>query len=158
MIRKLVLGAALGLLVLPSSSPAALADEVHVEASGATQFNHAAGAFLGGADFIIEGEEAATLAMTYLLELRPLPNGNILARTSHVFDFGGGNTVITYDHALLIPTETPGIYTLFSAMKVISGTGMFEGATGHLTVHGGTVNLITFSAKWDLTGVIALPG
>jgi hypothetical protein len=154
MSRRLVQNVLLAALLYAALSSSALADSIHLRASGATQFDPAIGAFVGIADVDAGGDSSVATATTYILSLQPLLNGMIVAQTSHRLDFGNGNAIATEDRALLIPAGSPGVYSLFSSMRIVGGTGAFQGATGHLTVLEGTVDLVTFSAAWDLRGTI----
>jgi hypothetical protein len=141
-----------------AGSPAALnSQSIGVHGEGHTMLNFSTGAFEGAAMFHLDGVPYAVAASTVVLEQTPLPNGTIRTRTAHTYDFGGGNVLITSDHGRLVPTQTPGIYELHAQMTIASGTGMFEGATGHLRgLQGGTISFITFEAHWTTMGVVTL--
>lgn len=54
----------------------------------------------------------------------------------HVFDLGDQNTFVTTGKEVADPVNPFGLYTLNGYMKITSGTGTFEGASGELSVHG----------------------
>lgn len=80
-------------------------------------------------------------------------DGTLLATTSHTFVFQDGSSLTTLDHAVLSPTDTPGLYNLNTRAAVTGGTGTYEDACGQLSIHG-TINLISGEIQWSVTGRI----
>ena len=73
---------------------------------------------------------------------------------SHIFDFGDDDTITTVDKEVARPTDTLGLYTLSGDLDVALGTGVYEGASGHLSAHG-TMDLRTLpTAKFKIKGLI----
>jgi hypothetical protein len=53
------------------------------------------------------------------------------------------------------PTDTPGLYILNGYMKIICGTGAYEGVSGEMSVHG-TIDFRELpSASFDIHGAIS---
>ncbi|MCC6359293.1 MAG: hypothetical protein IT450_11170 [Phycisphaerales bacterium] len=130
---------------------------IHVHAAGHT-FAVSEYEFQGLATFTLDGTDYEVTAHTVLLDMQELPNGMIIVQTSHTFDFGDGDTLVTLDHQLLIPVG-PGLYGLRSALRITGGTGMFEGASG--AFHGLPESTINFAALppeaiWNCAGVITM--
>jgi hypothetical protein len=68
----------------------------------------------------------------------------------HVFDLGDQNTLVTTGKEVADPVNPFGLYTLNGYMKITSATGIFEGASGELSVHGEldwSVGQATFEAR-----------
>ena len=80
-------------------------------------------------------------------------DGTLLATTSHTFVFQDGSSLTTLDHAVLSPTNTPGLYNLNTRAAITGGTGSYESACGQLSIHG-TINLISGEVQWSVTGRI----
>jgi hypothetical protein len=78
-------------------------------------------------------------------------DGTLLAKTSHTFVFQDGSTLTTLDHAVLSPTDTPGLYNLNTRAAITGGTGTYEDACGQLSLHG-TVNFLSGEIEWSVTG------
>ncbi len=144
------------LLLLLGAGRTAAAPAIAVHAEGHT-FAVGPSTFIGTASVTLDGEEFEAAVTTELLSMVTLPNGIILAETSHTFDFGDGDTFVTSDHARAVPTWTPGLYELYSSLKITDGTGIFEGANGHLHGESGTINfgIPQPEAIWSADGVIA---
>ena len=73
-------------------------------------------------------------------------SGVLTTTTSHTIALPTG-TITTNDNVLLIPTKTPGVYTLLSHLVFTSG------ASGQVLLVG-TLNLGTLSARGSFVGVI----
>ncbi len=80
-------------------------------------------------------------------------DGTLLATTSHTFVFQDGSSLTTLDHAVLSPTDTPGLYNLNTRAAITGGTGTYENACGQLSIHG-TINLLSGEVLWSVTGRI----
>lgn len=147
-----MVAACLGLAATAAAAPATV---LRMTAEGHTMFNGMA--FVGPASFVFNGAATQATASTVLLQQRDLPNGMVLAITSHTFDFGNGNTLVTLDHVRLFPTATPGLYEIDSQLNLVDGTGIFENAAGHFVGgRGATINLVTGQADWTLSGTVTV--
>ena len=102
--------AAAFLVSLAAAAPTQ-AQAIHVEAVGHT-YAISNYEFQGLATFTLDGTDREAVARTVLLDMLELPNGMAVIQTSHTFDFGNGDTLVTLDHQLMIPAG-PGLYELF---------------------------------------------
>jgi N-acetylneuraminic acid mutarotase len=112
--------------------------------------------FAGTATLNIRGQEkSAELLVTLLAEPEVEPNGVQHVLATHTFTFADGSSFTTSDQEVATPTATPGLYTLTGIMDLISGTGMYEGVTGRLTVNG-TIDFAAQppAAQFDIGGAI----
>jgi N-acetylneuraminic acid mutarotase len=112
--------------------------------------------FAGIATLNIRGQEkSADLLVTLLAEPEVEPNGVQHVLATHTFTFADGSSFATSDQEVATPTATPGLYTLTGIMDLISGTGMYEGVTGRLTVNG-TIDFAAQppAAQFDIGGAI----
>jgi hypothetical protein len=141
-----------------SSAAGARTDCETVKGSGHT-FATGPFTFQGTAVFTIAGETSNVSVTTNLLgPPGATDDGTLHARTSHVFVFADGSSIVTLDNAVLSPTETPGLYNLSSRLEIIGGTGVYENACGSFTGGGGSINLIAGEAIWRFTGRICTCG
>lgn len=128
----------------------------HITAEGHT-FATGPTMFVGEATFHLDGVPHTVLSTTNLLSTRELPDGVIIFQTSHTFDFGAGDTLVTHDHGRMVPTADPGLYELHSQLTIVEGTGAFAGARGHLRGQpGSTIDLVKGEAMWTTIGVVTL--
>ncbi|MCH7720447.1 MAG: hypothetical protein IH988_05580 [Planctomycetes bacterium] len=113
------------------------------------------GPFVGFATLEIRGEEFEfSLEVSILGEPVEGEDGTLHLPTSHVFTLDDESSFTTIDKAVADPIEgSPGLYTLNSNMKITSGTGMFDGASGSLHAHG-ELDLVFGTASLDYHGVI----
>jgi hypothetical protein len=72
-------------------------------------------------------EAAVTTYLTGAVKQGTQSHGAQVVTTSHAFDLGNGDTFVTSDIARLVPTRTDGVYRLLSTLRIVSGTGAFEG-------------------------------
>ena len=92
--------------------------------------------FAGSATLVIRGQEkSAELLVTVLAPPVISDEGVQHVVATHTFTLADGS-ITTSDKEIAEPTETPGLYTLNANMNVVSGTGVYEGVSGHLTAHG----------------------
>lgn len=92
--------------------------------------------FEGSATLVIRGQaESAHLLVTVLAQPRTSDEGVQHVVATHTFTLHNGS-ITTSDKEIAEPTDIPGVYALNATMKVVSGTGAYEGVTGHLTAHG----------------------
>jgi hypothetical protein len=89
---------------------------------------------LGVATGDLKGAVSATV-----LEVTPRPDGTLVFNVQHHWVVDAGDTIL-FDpvHVLAVPIA-PGIFgaTSLEPLKVLGGTGKFEGAGGALTAIGG---------------------
>ena len=116
-------------------------------ATGATVFDPTVGAFVGSADVTIGGRHETVPVQTVLLGQEVGTDGVIRAKTSHRFHFASG-TIVTLDRAILTPTETPGVYTLRTSARVVSGGFGFLVIRGEIDLRG------LPKAQWRATGFV----
>ena len=89
----------------------------------------------GTVTFFIRGEELIADLNVTVLTMTFSDEGVLHATALSTLDFGGGDTFTTTDKIVGEPAG-PGLYTVNEALTIISGTGAYEGATGHLSIHG----------------------
>jgi hypothetical protein len=89
-------------------------------------FQGLATVWIGGRDAM---EASVTTYLTGSIKQGNSSAGAQVVTTSHVFDFGDGNTFVTEDKTRLVPTATPGLLKLLSSLRVVHGTGTFAGVT-----------------------------
>ena len=104
--------------------------------------------FAGSATLVIGGEEKSAELLVTVYELTISDEGIQHVVASHTFTFADGS-ITTSDKETAEPTDTPGLYKINANMKVVSGTGVYEGVSGHLTAHGN----IDFRGTIDMPGV-----
>lgn len=116
------------------------------------------GAGAGTATLTIRDETLDATISVEILETFISDEGVIhVVTASHTFDFGGGDTFTTADIGIAEPTDVPSILTLNEKLRVVSGTGRFENASGDLSVHGvmmavsQTEMLITFRISGSIS-------
>jgi hypothetical protein len=111
--------------------------------------------FEGSATLVIRGQvKSAELLVTVLAPPVISEDGVQHVVASHTFTFADGS-ITTSDMEIAEPTETPGLYTLNANMTVISGTGVYEGVSGHFTAHG-TIDFRALpTAEFKIVGVIS---
>jgi hypothetical protein len=112
--------------------------------------------FAGSATLTIHGQEkSAELLVTLLAEPEVEPNGVQHVLAMHTFTFADGSSFTTSDQETAEPTATPGLYVLTGIMDLASGTGMYEGVTGQLSVDG-TIDFGAQppAAQFDMAGAI----
>lgn len=73
----------------------------------------------------------ATISIIGLIQPGPL-NQN----TSHLFDFGGGDTISTNDVSVLVEVDEECDFLIQGTLSITGGTGSFVGASGSMTVSG----------------------
>jgi hypothetical protein len=144
--------ALLGLMVFTSGAGAkSVCDKVsgtgHTFAVGPTTFQGTASLNINNTNIIV------TVTTNLLGPPTATEDGTLLATTSHTFVFQDGSSLTTLDHAVLSPTETPGLYNLNTRAAITAGAGIYENACGQLSIHG-TINLINGEVQWDVTGRI----
>ena len=82
-----------------------------------------------------------------ILALGPGQGHTLVGQTTHLIDFGGGDTITTMDKGLLVPVNNFGLYQLLIKCDITGGTGKFAGAAGDLTFTG-RVNLAVGHVEW----------
>ena len=97
------------------------------------------GARSGAARFTILGQSYDVTIYSQPLDLAELPDnfGNLNGTTSHLLDFGNGNTITTIDVISLAPT-IQGWFNAAGTMTIVGGTGIFANIGGVLDMHGVT--------------------
>jgi N-acetylneuraminic acid mutarotase len=113
--------------------------------------------FVGIATLVIHGQEKQADLLVTLLE-PPIVDANGVqhVKATHEFTFADGSSFVTSDQEVATPTETEGLYILTGIMEITSGTGMYEGITGRLSVVNGTINFAAQppAAKFDIAGAV----
>jgi hypothetical protein len=112
--------------------------------------------FAGTAKLVIRGQEKWTdLLVTVLAPPRISDDGVQHVDATHTFTFIDGSTITTSDKEIAEPTDIPGLYIINANMKVVSGTGIYEGVSGHLSAHG-TIDFAAQppAAEFELRGSI----
>lgn len=128
------------------------------------EFNLSGGRF--GGPFGAHGLQVISTTRA-LIQDPPTADGTINAITSHVFEVKdqsdgdgkcepGEDCLVTLDRAALIPTATPGLMKLRSAIAISSGQGRFEKACGKID-GSDDGNEINFGAqpptvRWSFSG------
>lgn len=107
-----------------------------VSGSGFALANMDTGEAEGEATLVIRGEELVASVEVTLGPPNFSDEGVLHTTSSHTFDFGDGDTITTSDKVVGEPTDSPGLLTLNEKLRIVSGTGAYEGASGNLTVHG----------------------
>ena len=112
--------------------------------------------FQGSATLIVRGEmKSAGLLVTVLAPPRISDDGVQHVEATHTFTFDDGSSITTLDKEVAEPTTTLGVYTINATMDVVSGTGIYEGVSGHLSAHG----IIDFravpAAEFEMRGSIS---
>ena len=103
---------------------------------------------LQGSGDIRVGEDVYSVVSTVTIpSLVPGAGHTLVGTATHTLDFGGGNTLVTSDDALLVPVNNFGLYQMRVSSTIVSGTGSFAGATGDLTFTG-RINLAVGHADW----------
>ncbi len=118
--------------------------------------------FAGSATLVIRGQEKSTLEapdgllVTLLEEPRESDDGVLHVVATHTFTFADGS-ITTSDMEIAEPLDPFGLHTLNANMKIVSGTGVYEGVTGRLTAHG-TINFGAMppAAEFEIRGVISV--
>lgn len=112
--------------------------------------------FAGTATLVIRGQEkSADLLVTVLAPPVVSEEGVQHVVATHTFTFADGSSITTSDKEIAEPTSMPGFYTLNANMKVVSGTGIYEGVSGHLTAHG-TIDFRALpAAEFEIRGAIS---
>ncbi|UCG59602.1 MAG: hypothetical protein JSU70_08805 [Phycisphaerales bacterium] len=115
--------------------------------------------FAGSATLVIRGVEKPADLLVTLLGLTVSEDGVQHVVATHTFTFtDGSGSITTSDKEIAEPTDEPGLYTLNANMKVVEGTGIYEGVSGHLTAHG-TIDFRALpAAEFELRGSISHVG
>lgn len=150
---------ALALLIVSGLTLAAVRDPV--SGSG---FTSATGptTFLGTATLIVRGEVLDADVEVTLLKPPVVSEDGVLHvnEIEHIFIFSvdeNGELIDSFTvtgKEVADPTDTPGLYILNGYMKIISGTGAYEGATGEMSVHG-QIHLVEGWASFEIHGAIS---
>jgi len=111
--------------------------------------------FAGSATLVIRGQEkSADLLVTVLAPPRISDDGVQHVMATHTFTFSDGSFT-TSDMEIAEPTDIPGLYTINANMKIVSGTGVYEGISGHLSAHGTIDFRAVPTADFELRGSIS---
>ena len=145
---------ALILLVILGS---ALARPARSPVSGSGWADLYDGYAIGKADIAIRGVPQPQADVVVTLGTPRYSDEGVLHTTSeHIFYFGSGNSFTTEDKVIGDPTCTPGVYRLNETLRIVSGTGIFAGAVGNLTVHG-VLDMVLGEVTYDIRGSISTP-
>ena len=150
---------ALALLIVLGTALAASRDPV--SGSGLT-FATGPITFAGTATLTVRGEVLDADVEVTLLEPPVESEDGVLHVNAieHIFIFtvdGGEEPIDSFTvtgKEVADPTDSPGLYILNGYMKIISGTGAYEGATGEMSVHG-QIHLIEGWASFEIHGAIS---
>ena len=146
-----VIGLAL-LIVLSAALAEPAADPVSGSGSSSAISDYQ---FAGSATLVIRGQEKSGELLVTLLGLTISDEGVQHVVATHTFTFNDEDSITTSDKEVAEPTDIPGLYTLNANMNIVSGTGIYEGVTGHLTAHG-TIDFRALpAAEFEITGVIS---
>lgn len=107
----------------------------------------------GPGDIRVGGESYAVVSTATILGIAPGPGHTLLGQSSHLIDFGGGNTITTMDEVRLVPIDAVGNHVLLVKAEIVGGTGDFANASGNLTFNG-MINLALGQASWRVHGQI----
>ena len=154
-----------GALVKPSVSAKPVCDRLTVSGE-VTAVEGEEGTSEGHADVVIDGTLHLDVAVTViLLEVRALPSGVLLARTSHTFDFNDADpplagTFTTIDRMHLTPTDPPCVFRLDGGglIDAEQGTGVFAGSTGRMGGIGNEINFCTGVTTFVFNGTVCFWG
>jgi len=105
----------------------------------------------GIGDIRVGQDDYSVISTVTILSLAPGPGHSLVGTATHTLDFGGGNTLVTSDDAVLVPVNNLGLYQLRVSSTIVSGTGSFVGATGDLTFTG-RIDLAVGHAEWRVHG------
>ena len=105
----------------------------------------------GVGDIRIGQDDYSVISTATILSLGPGPGHTLVGTSTHTLDFGGGDTLVTSDDAVLVPVNNLGLYQMRVTSTIVSGTGSFAGATGDLTFTG-RINLAVGHAEWSVHG------
>jgi hypothetical protein len=112
--------------------------------------------FTGTATLVIRGQQKLADLTVTVLGITISDEGVQHVVATHTFAFSDGSSITTSDKEVAEPTAVPGLYIINANMKVVSGTGVYDGASGHLSAHG-TIDLIGGMADFGLKGSISAP-
>jgi hypothetical protein len=100
---------------------------------------------------VVTGDVVGTVHADYW-DIHQHGNGVITTQASHVFTTADGSFV-TSDDIRLLPDTEPGFVRPHSRLRVVEGSGAYEGVTGVLQ-SSGRVNLTTLAGSIVLEGTI----
>ena len=164
--KKIVIVPALILLVVlgsalakgkPARNPVAGSGEADVYLN-----SDGSGYAVGQADISIRRVPQPQATVVVELDTPRYSDEGVLHATSeHTFYFGNGNSFTTADKVVGDPTGTLGLYRINVKLRVVSGTGIFEGAVGNLIVHGwmqfdDPLALTEVEVTYDIRGSISI--
>jgi hypothetical protein len=132
-----------------SVSPALASSCQPYFATGHDAATSLAGPFVGVQDVTLGGTSYTDVpaVTSFLAPISTEGNSGVLTTTTtHEIELPVG-TLTTTDTAHLIPTETPGVYTLVEHMDVTGG------ATGQLELQA-TANFVTLTAEGTIVGTV----
>jgi hypothetical protein len=94
--------------------------------------------FFGDAIVTMGGEDLeCTVAVIPMRLPVPKDDGLFFPEVQHVFTFKDGSSLTTTGAEFAMPMdENPAVATLHGNMEIISGSGVFDGASGELRVNG----------------------
>jgi hypothetical protein len=113
--------------------------------------------FEGSVVLFVRGESKTAHLLVNVYSVAENEEGVQHVSASHMFTFEDGSTITTVDTEVAEPTDTPGLYTLNGNLDVASGTGVYEGASGHLTAHGTMDFRGPPTASFTVRGAVSSP-
>ncbi len=113
--------------------------------------------FAGSIDLLVRGEATTVGLVVNVFSIVVNEEGVQHVTASHVLTFDDGSTITTSDKEVAEPTDIPGLYVLNGNLTVVSGTGVYEGASGHFTAHG-TMDFRAWPlACFEIRGAVSSP-
>jgi hypothetical protein len=113
--------------------------------------------FAGSIDMVVRGETKTADLVVNVYSVAENEGGVQHVSASHVLTFDDGSTITTADKEVATPTDVPGLYALNGNLKVVSGTGAYEGASGHFTAHGTMDFRALPVASFEIRGALSSP-
>ena len=113
--------------------------------------------FAGTAALTIHGQQKQADLLVTLLEPPVVDADGVQhVKATHEFTFADGSSLVTSDQEIATPTEIEGLNILTGIMDITSGTGMYEGAKGRLTVVNGTIDFAAQppAAQFEIAGAV----
>jgi len=129
--------------------------QIEITGSGHTQADETGTLYNGNADLVLNGEtHQVVVTVTLASPFTAAADGSQVASSSHVLDFGNGDTIKTSERLVISTSPNSDRPMLSAALAITSGTGVYANVHGSLTLSG-SVNGEPQAADWNLNGTIA---